>query len=463
MSDRKHEIDDNLSLEDLGKSILSSIQNDSTPTKPQEATNAGNSQQVTNSGHDDGGNSPKNNSRVRRYSHHSCAELCKQPKAVPYLIKGYIRKGGLGMIYGESGCGKSFSVIDMAASIACDNIESWNGKHIHHGPVIIFAGEGADGLNARLACWCNQHNVDPENVQLVIIDEVFKLDCGKEDPAHSIENTIAEIKATYEEPALVVFDTLNVFMKANENDNTEAGNFCSLCRKIIQECRCTVLIVQHVGLNPDAKNRARGASAFKGAMDFTLQLKKSGSVITLSNPKVKDGKEQPDLVFNLRQHEIPGWFDEDGEPITSCTIELATEIMQYRENKKNDKEKKFTKTAIQARKTYAETAKNSGKIIQDEKTKHNIAIVDVEEWRQTAYAMSSADNDSTKRWQFKNQREELFEKGALLTKKIIQGHEYYCLDLDGEAEPELRAEIKIAIFDRENVTEETERTANLLL
>ena len=137
--------------------------------------------------------------------------------------------------------------------------------------------------------------------------------------------------------------------------------------------------------------------------------------------------------------------------------------MQYRENKKNDKEKKFTKTAIQARKTYAETAKNSGKIIQDEKTKHNIAIVDVEEWRQTAYAMSSADNDSTKRWQFKNQREELFEKGALLTKKIIQGHEYYCLDLDGEAEPELRAEIKIAIFDRENVTEETERTANLLL
>ena len=385
---------------------------------------------------------------VRTYSHHSGAELCKQPKAVPYLIKSYMRKGGLGMIYGESGCGKSFTVIDMAASIATEEIESWHGHKINHGPVIIFAGEGADGLNARLACWCSQRNINPDSLRLEVIDEIFKLDCGNEDPEHNLDTTIAEIKAAYPEPALVIFDTVNIFMKAEENSNTDVGRFCSACRKIIHECGCTVLVAHHTGLNTEAKNRARGASALKGAMDFELRLTKSGTLLTLSTTKIKDGKEQPDLLFNLRQHEIPEWFDEDGEPVTSCTIELATDLMQYREAKgKEGKEKALCKTAIQARKTFAETAKHSGRLIKDEHTSHDIAIVEVEDWRKTAYAMSSADNDSTKRSQFKNQREELFEKGELLTKKIIEGREYYCLDLNGETEPELRAQIRLAIWD----------------
>lgn len=459
MSDKNHEIDDNLSLEDLGKSILSSIQNDNTPFTSQTAHKADDSQKETKENTEaetiqtaSNGNTQQNQHSatqyVRRYSHHSGAELCKQPKPIDYLIKGIMRKGGLGMIYGESGCGKSFTVLDMAASIACEKIESWHGLKLHHGPVVYFAGEGADGINARLACWCSERNINPDSLQLEIFDEVFKLDCGNEDKEHSLETTIAEIRAAFPQPALVIFDTLNIYMKAEENSNSEVGNFCLTCRKIIQDLGCTVLNVHHTGLNSEAKNRARGASALKGACDFELQLKKSGTLITLSTPKIKDGKEQSDLLFNLRQHEIPEWLDDDGEPVTSCTIELATELMQYRETKGKE-EKTLSKTALQARKTFAQTAKQFGRIIKDEKNGHDLAIVYVEDWRKTAYAMSSADNKETQRRQFNKQREELFEKAEILSKKTIEGRECYCLDLNNEKEENFRAEIRIAIWDKE--------------
>ena len=409
---------------------------------------------------------------VRKYSHHSGAELCKQPKPIDYLIKGIMRKAGLGMIYGESGCGKSFTLLDMAASIACDEIETWHGIKLHHGPVVYFAGEGADGLNARLACWCNERGIDPDSLQLEIFDEVFKLDCGNEDSAHSLENTINEIKAVYEKPALVIFDTLNIYMKAEENSNTDVGRFCLACRKLIQELSSTVLIAHHVGKNVEAKKLARGASALKGAMDFELQLKKSESVLTLSTSKIKDGKEHPDLLFNLRQHEIPGWLDDDGEPVTSCTIELAEKLTQYRETLQAEKQKPKLKPAQQfAMDSFREAAKLYGEIITDNPdTGHEIIRLEDSNWRNYVFdKLPSTSEDrkkdkGNKRVKFHNAKQYMTLEAHILTIQREAYKEYYCLDLSGDTEPTFRAEIRNAVKQREeteNNTGEGERTANL--
>jgi len=424
--------------------------------KHEEVKTVNTDQEPQRPGHDE-----NDSVNERHYSRHSCAELCKQPKPIPYLIKGYIRQRGLGMIYGESGCGKSFCVLDMAVAIACQDIDNWNGKPVKHAPVIYFAGEGADGLNSRLACLCNERGINPEHVQLTIIDENFKLDCGREDTEHSIDNTIAEINATYDNPALVVFDTLNVFMKGDENSNTDAGNFCSLCRKIIQDCRCSVLIVQHTGLSTDAKNRARGASAFKAAMDFVIQLSKKGSIIELDTPKIKDGKEQPTLIFTLVEHVIPEWFDEDGEPVTSCTLEISEKLMQFREHQEAEKKKpKPTKSQIFALRTYKESAEQHGKIVVDNPdTGHEFIRLDVKVWRETFYQLSSADNNDKKRVQFDRARKTLAEDAKTLYIQREGGREYYCLDLSNNAvEPTYRLELRTAIKARKQEDTETVNT-----
>lgn len=394
---------------------------------------------------------------VRRYSHHSGAALCKQPKPIPYLIKGYMRKGGLGMIHGESGCGKSFAVIDMAASIASEEISDWHGIPLHHGQVIYFAGEGADGLNARLASFCNERNINPDSLKLEVIDEIFKLDCGKEDTAHSLENTIAEIKS-YGETVLVVFDTVNIYMKAEENSNTDVGNFCQMCRKIIQECGCTVLLVHHTGLSPEAKNRGRGASSLKGAVDFELHLKKDIDILTLSTPKIKDGKEQTDLIFKLTEHEIPDWYDEDGEAITSCTIELAKGIMEYREKEQAEKKKPKLKPAQQyAFDTFKEAAKQYGEIIVDNpETGHESIWLEDSEWGKYFKEHLPKTNDDlkkdkeNKRVKYYNAKKFMTTEGKLLTIQRKAGHEYYCLDLSGNTDTAYRIEIRDAIKNRKD-------------
>lgn len=468
MNNDNHIIHDDMSFDDIAESINSITRNDNT----QEASTTGhNTESSQQDSHAEAVNKTQTQ-YVRRYSHHSGAELCKQRKPIDYLIKGYMRKGGLGMIYGESGCGKSFTVLDMAASIACEDIESWHGLKLHHGPVVYFAGEGADGINARLACWCSERNINPDSLQLEIFDEVFKLDCGNEDKEHSLETTIAEIKATYEKPALVIFDTVNVFMKAEENSNSEVGRFCLACRKIIQDLGCTVWLVHHTGLNTEAKNRARGASALKGAMDFELQLKKSEALLTLSTPKIKDGIQQPDLLFNLKQHNIPDWFDEDGEPVTSCTIELATQLMQYRETIQAEKKKPKLKPAQQfAVDSFKEAAKLHGEIITDNpETGHEIIRLEDSHWRDYVFETLPSTNEDTKkdkgnkRVKFHNAKKYMTLEAHMLTIQRMEGYEYYCLDLSGDTEPTFRAEIRNAIKQRkeaENNTNEGERTGTL--
>ena len=43
---------------------------------------------------------------ISKYSHRSASELTRQPQSVEYLIKGLIKRKGLHMLFGESGCGK---------------------------------------------------------------------------------------------------------------------------------------------------------------------------------------------------------------------------------------------------------------------------------------------------------------------------------------------------------------------
>ena len=162
---------------------------------------------------------------------------------------------------------------------------------------------------------------------------------------------------------------------------------------------------------------------------------------------------------------IPDWYDEDGEAITSCTIELAKGIMEYREKEQAEKKKpKLTQGQIFARKTYSEAAKQYGKIIVDNaETGHETILLDVEDWRKVFYNQSTAEGNY-KRTAFNRAKKELAEYTNTLTIQRKEGIEYYCLDLSGDTEPSYRAEIRVGIKAREKAETEAqpeERTGNL--
>ena len=427
----------------------SSQRQDNTSTSTGNSATAGNYQNDSDAPIT--GNTPNRNGKQtlrKKYSSCSFAEICNKPEPVRYLIEGYVQEKALLLDFGESGCGKTFAVLDQACSIACEEIHDWHGINLKHAPVIYFAGEGNVGLRKRCAAWAYNHNVKPENVQLTIIDEVFHLDEDK-DPEHCIDNTIANIRDVYPNTGLIVIDTLHRYMTGDENKSFDIGKFYGACDKIIRELGCSVIVIHHTG--NENNHRGRGSSSIKADVDIEAEYSKSGDTITINQTKHKDGIKKTGLKFKLRQVILPpSWNDEYGNPSTSCVIELSpdsTHNQPYNPKAETEKPKKTTESQQRARKTFTRAIASSGMRIHDEKTGHDLAGVSTEDWRIEAYHLDSATEQDTKRQHFSLDRKYLYEKAELLIKREIGEREYYCLDLNGETEPELRAQIRLAIWD----------------
>lgn len=388
---------------------------------------------------------------VKHYSGFSFAEACRQPKPIKYLIKNVIQEEAQHMIFGQSEHGKGFVIVDIAASIACPEIEEWNGKKIKHGQVIYFAGEGAEGLRKRFAAWAIKRCINPENVQLKVIDETFKLDAV--DTEHNIEKTIAEIRDKANNPVFVIFDTLNCYMGGDENSAKEAGIFLGLENRIKQEFHCAIMTIHHSGKSETKESR--GSSAIRAAMDIEFKVQKDGNIITLTQTKNKDNEKIKPLKFNLEQMILPEWFDDDGEAVTSCTIELNETLTQIEATpkEKEDKKKEPPQSEKTAYETYAQAAAEYGEIIeiQHKKQKIKAVVVQTKDWGKVFNENTSGKTDKAIEKAFERARKLLLETKKSLIKKKIGKDEFYCLPLKPIGETDTyESTITQAIQEREN-------------
>lgn len=444
-------IDTHSSMDDINDFIMDNDNTQEANTaqqSSQEATNEASSQL-----NDDGD-----------YSHFSFAEGCRTAKPQAYLIYNEVKTKGLHMTYGEPASGKTFYVIDKAASIACENIKSWHGKNIRHGQVVYFAGEASEGVKLRCKGWAIKRGINPDNVNLVIFDEVFCLDDEK-DTAHTIDKTIQQIRKYAPNAVYILFDTLHAFMHGDENLAVDTNKFLKVCRTLISTFDCAVELIHHVGNSQDAKKRGRGSSSWKGAMDIETLVENIASTNTsitcrISQNKHKDGKKHK-LMFNMQEVTLPGLFDDAGYAVTTLVPEIDEAVTTTPEPKEHTKPP-VPKTVSNALDTFREAAKLHGEIITDNPDTGNETIrLDVEKWREVFKTMSSADNDNAKRQAFSRTRAKLVEDTHILTIQHDKGREYYCLDLSGDkTEATYRDEIRTAIKNREKAQAELSAKTN---
>jgi hypothetical protein len=122
------------------------------------------------------------------------------------------------------------------------------------------------------------------------------------------------------------------------------------------------MFVHHTGLNDSSKNRARGSSAWKGALDVSVLISRASSdVIKISCEKMKDAQE-PEPLFGSLEYVNLGWTDDDGEEIKGAVFELRTDYVETtkKEPKVNDDMKLFTKAWFA---TNAEVSREGNPII----------------------------------------------------------------------------------------------------
>ena len=79
-----------------------------------------------------------------------------------WIIDGIMPRSELMVVYGEPGCGKSFFVADMAATVARG--VKWRDREIKQGKVVYICAESASGFRQRWRAYANAHEVTMEDL-----------------------------------------------------------------------------------------------------------------------------------------------------------------------------------------------------------------------------------------------------------------------------------------------------------
>lgn len=259
----------------------------------------------------------------------SADEFCEQPAPIEWVIKHWVQKESLCMIHGMSGGGKTFVCLDMLLHVAAGFTE-WQGNKIMPGNVVLLVGEGHHGIRGRIAAWKAKYGVKKLNLWL----SKSGCDLNTKEGLRQVIESIRALKL--DSVAVIGVDTLHRFYAGDENSAQDAKTMLDSCSILIREFSAAVVLVHHTGVSEEAQHRARGSSAWRGALDIEISIVpfSKGTPGKVVQRKNKDAELAGQLGFVLTSTDIPGWFDEDGEQITSATVDYTEVIEVTREEKK---------------------------------------------------------------------------------------------------------------------------------
>lgn len=257
-------------------------------------------------------------------------DFSAQPAPISWLVKGWVQDHALIMVHGPSGGGKTFVVLDWCLRMA-SGMSEWCGLKVKPGSVVYLAGEGHHGLRGRIAAWKSQHSA----VTLSMWLSKDGCDLNKPEGYIKVAEQLRTLPAT---PKLVVVDTLHRFLDGDENSPLDTKTMIDACNRIMNEFDCSVILVHHTGVSEEAQHRARGSSAWRGALDIEVSVvpAKDGSPMQIIQRKSKDAEMAETVFAALQSVQIPGWVDEDGEPVTSAVV-VQSEAPQEKTGKPDTK------------------------------------------------------------------------------------------------------------------------------
>jgi hypothetical protein len=222
-----------------------------------------------------------------------------------YLVKGWLDRNCLSMLYGPSNAGKTFVALDIAMHIGAN--KPWRGLRVNGGHVLYIAAEGGAGIRNRLAA-IKLDRPEMADAHFTLLPTSLDLH-GQGDAL-----AVCEVMPDHA-PALVVIDTLARSMGAgDENTARDAAMFVRNCDLIREATGAHVLVIHHTGKDED--RGARGSSALRAAVDNEIQVTSDWEIISR---KQRDQEPPDQLYFQLRSVELG--MDEDGEPVTSAVVD----------------------------------------------------------------------------------------------------------------------------------------------
>lgn len=304
-----------------------------------------------------------------------------------HMVKGWLSRRGLSMLYGPSNAGKTFVALDMAMHVAAS--KPWRGCKVNGGAVLYIAAEGGAGVRNRLAAFKREHP-DMASAPFTLLPVGLDL--------HAQGDALAVCEAMPDAaPALVVIDTLARSMGAgDENTAKDAAMFVRNCDLIREATGAHVMVVHHTGKDED--RGARGSSALRAAVDTEINVTSEGEIVC---KKQRDMAYAEPLHFKLRG--VLLGQDEDGDPVTSAVVE-AGEPPKPKRKPLSGKNEVAMQALMDALRAHGET--RSGDCYP-----HNRPVVHIDHWREACdvHGLTSGVADSSARMAFKRAKDKLMD------------------------------------------------------
>lgn len=226
------------------------------------------------------------------------------------LVQGWLWRGTVARLWGESGTAKTFAAVGLAASISTGR--PWHTMKVRQGLVVYLAAEDPAGVELRLRAWCRAHDIERTGV-LVIARPLVLLR-----PAAALIAAAIMAHAAGREVAMIVVDTqARVTEGLDENSGQDMSEFAAAVGQLSTDTGAAVLVVHHTGVDT---TRARGHTSVKAAFDTEIRVTKGPRGVQLTNPKQKNRADGGTMTLTLRPVDM-GERDSFGDPITSCVLD----------------------------------------------------------------------------------------------------------------------------------------------
>lgn len=301
-----------------------------------------------------------------------------------HLVKGWLSRGGLSMLYGPSNAGKTFVALDIAMHIAAG--KAWRGCRVNGGAVLYIAAEGGAGVRNRLAAF-KRERPDMASAPFTLLP--ISLDMHGQGDALAVCEIIPDAA-----PALMVVDTLARSMGVgDENTAKDAAMFVKNCDLIREATGAHVMVVHHTGKDED--RGARGSSALRAAVDTEISVTSKGEIVC---KKQRDMAYAKPLNFTLRS--VTLGRDEDGDPVTSAVVEAS-----------EPPKKALTGTKKIAMQALDDALRNHGETRSGDTYPSNRKVVHVDHWREACgvHGLTKGDSESAARKAFVRNKKKLMD------------------------------------------------------
>jgi len=317
---------------------------------------------------------------------------------IEWIIKGVMPARGVGVVYGLSTVGKSFVMVDAAASLA--ESREWFGCRVKPRPVVYACLEGQHGFRRRVMAWEAHHGRRFPSGVVFAPDPVDLR--SEQDTAALIELAKAEAGPG----AVVIVDTLNRAAPGmEENGSVDYGLILASAGRIEQAVGGFVCFVGHPG--KDASKGLRGHSLLFAGLDMTIEVEEVDKAIlsfAWTTRKVKDG--QDGIKRHFKREVIDLGTDADGDPVTSCVI---VPDLEADDEAKTAKTANISRTNRERFEGFRQAAMEYGTLDDT----GNFIGLEKEGWRAHFYLNSQSENKDATRTAFGTAVKELKKIGLI--------------------------------------------------